>query len=166
MDQLRAVESAGVKLEEGDAAWRETKLAELGQLALILRVPEDRADEFAARSLLALGPQRWRLHPSPTMFEGLWGDQRLFDLYRSLEVPVMVLLAPRLPPAIPDEFAPLLSAYRRGLARAFATLDAEQANVEVVTLEEAHHNSIVGRHAEVTAAAVKAFLGAAGYPPE
>jgi hypothetical protein len=35
-----------------------------------------------------------------------------------------------------------------------------------VTLDEAHHNSIVGRHAEVTAAAVKAFLGAAGYPPE
>lgn len=166
IEQLRAVEQAGVTLEEGDAEWRDKKLAELRQMALILRVPEDRAGEFAARSLVAVGPERWRLHPSPTMFEGLWGDQRMFDLYRSLKVPVMVLLAPRLPPAIPDDFAPFLSAYRRGLAQAFAALGAEQDNIEVVTLDEAHHNSIVGRHAEATAAAVKTFLGATGYPPE
>lgn len=166
MAKLQAVEQGGVALEEGDAAWRDKKLAELRQMALLLRVPEDRADEFAARSLLAVGANRWRLHPSPVMFDGLWGDQRMFDLYRSLRVRAMVLLAPRLPPAIPDDFAPLLASYRRGLARAFADLASEQDNVEVVTLEEAHHNSIVGRHAEATAAAVKAFLGAAGYPPE
>ena len=164
IQQLQSVEQAGVVLEEGDAAWREKKLAELRQMALVLRVPEDRADDFAARSLMAVGEERWRLHPSPTMFEGLWGDQRMFDLYRSLTVPVMVLLAPRLPPAIPEDFAPLLSAYRRGLARAFAQLAAVQDNIEVVTLEEAHHNSIVGRYAEATAAAVKTFLDTAGYP--
>ena len=165
IEQLQSVEQAGVKLEEGDAAWRSDKLAELRQMALVLRVPEDRADEFAARSLLAIGEGRWRLHPSPTMFEGLWGDQHMFDLYRTLKVPVMVLLAPRLPPAVPEDFAPLLSAYRRGLARAFAVLSAEQANIEVVTLDDAHHNSIVGRHAQATAAAVRSFLDSAGYPP-
>lgn len=166
IQQLQAVEQAAVTLQEGDATWREAKLDELRQMALVMRVPEERADDFAARSLLALGEDRWRLHPSPTMFEGLQGDQRMFDLYRSLKSPVMVLLAPRLPPGMPEDFTPLLSAYRRGLARAFTELAAEQDNIEVITLDEAHHNSIVGRHAETTATAVKNFLTATGYPAQ
>ena len=164
--RMQALEQSGAALAEGDAGWRAEKLVELRQMALMMRVPEDRADDFAARSLLDLGEGRWRLHPGPTMMEGLLGDQRMFDLYRSTTAPVMVLLAPRIPPTVPEDYAPVLAAYRRGLDRAHAALAAEQDNITVVTLEEANHNSIVARHAEQTATAVKQFLTAKGYPPQ
>ena len=72
-------------------------------------------------------------------------------------------LAPGLPPGLPEAVSAPLAAYRRGLARAFAERVEPRPSARVVTLHDAHHNSVLGRHAPPTAEAIDSFLVDRGY---
>lgn len=147
---------------EGDDEWRARAWDRLRQQNLALGLREDVADEFTERSFLSDGPGRWKQRPSPALMEGLRGDQKMFEVYRSVECPLLVVLAPVLPP-VPEFAVPLMEAYRRGLDRAFAELARERPSVTVVTLDDVDHQSIAGRHATVVAAAMTDFLSELGY---
>ncbi|HLJ07665.1 MAG TPA: alpha/beta hydrolase [Acidimicrobiia bacterium] len=149
--------------KEGDDAWKALARERLRAQNLALGVPEDEVDEFTDRSFLSERPGHWRQRPGPALMEGLRGDQRMFDVYRSVECPLLVVLAPALPPVVPEFAVPLMEAYRRGLAKAFADLARERPTVRVVTLDGVDHQSIAGRHAVVVAAAMTAFLSDVGY---
>jgi pimeloyl-ACP methyl ester carboxylesterase len=125
-------------------------------------VPEARIDEFTERNFLALEEGRWRQHPSPTMMDGLQGDLRLFDLYRRVECPLLLFncTGPTPEGILPPEMEALMAAYRRGLRRALAELAAEQPNVSVVELPDAHHNAVLTGEARAASKEVRAFLAA------
>lgn len=148
---------------EGDDAWKAQAWERLRAQNLALGVGENEVDEFTERSFVSAGAGHWKQRPGPALMEGLRGDQKLFDVYRSVECPLLVVLAPALPPVVPEFAVPLMEAYRRGLDRAFADLARERPSVRVVTLDGVDHNSIAGRHAVVVAAAMTAFLNDVGY---
>jgi pimeloyl-ACP methyl ester carboxylesterase len=148
---------------EGDDTWKRETHARQQQHLVAMGVPEAAADAFAQRGFKADGPGRWRLRPDPVVLESLRADQKMFDVYRACEVPLLVVLAPAPQAGLPEFAAPLMVAYRRGLARAFDELSRERPSVKVVTLENADHASITRADAPAVAAAMTAFLDEVGY---
>lgn len=142
---------------EGDAAWKTEQLARVRAENAASGVPEHLADEFAERSFVALASGRWRRRPSRTMYEGLTGDLKLFDVYRRVEAPLLVVVSGGTDWGPPGAEA-LMAAYRRGVLRALRALGAEHPNVHAVDLPESTHISIVGRHAPAAAAAITELL--------
>ncbi|MGH9047149.1 MAG: hypothetical protein ACRDVW_07525, partial [Acidimicrobiales bacterium] len=148
---------------EGDAVWKATALAEARQVNLALGVPEEETEAWAARDFVNLGGGRWRRHPALDL-GALNQDARMFDVYRRIESPLLIVVSGS-HRGLPEEVVPIMTAYRRGLDRAFSELAAERHSVRVVKLEEADHNSLAGRHAADTVAVVAGFLTDAGYGP-
>jgi hypothetical protein len=58
-----------------------------------------------------------------------------------------------------------MAAYRRGLTKALAALEAEVSNLAVVHLPDADHQSIIGRDAAQVAEIVRTFLTTAPRTP-
>ena len=148
--------------EEGDAAWRDAALVEVARTFRALGTPLEDVPRFAERSFLPLPDGRWRRHPSRPMYEGLTGDQRMFDLYRRLDAPLLVVLSGGTdwgPPSAAD----LMAAYRRGLQRAFAQLRDERPNVTLVEAPDSTHVALLNRDAATTAAVMAGFLDDVGH---
>lgn len=162
--QIRALNEAGIPAGyEGDNAWHERSLGEARGAMRVGGVPEKLVDEFAARSFVSIGEGRWRRHPSPTLYEGLSGDLRMFDLYRRVHCPLLILHATAIQPGLPPDLVRAMTAYRRGLTRALADLQRERSNVEVVTLPDVDHGGIVTRGAPEVAHRVKTLLTTVGH---
>ncbi len=142
---------------EGDAAWKAEQLASVRAENAAAGVPEKLADEFAERSFVALPDGRWQRRPTRAMYEGLTGDLRLFDVYRRVAAPFLVVVTGGTDWGPPGAQR-LMAAYRRGVLRALRALGDEHPNVHVVEQPDATHTSIVGRDAPATAAAVTSFL--------
>jgi pimeloyl-ACP methyl ester carboxylesterase len=141
----------------GDDAWKAAELVKARATHRATGVPDADLDAFAERSFLPLVDGRWRRHPSRPMYEGLTGDLRMFDLYRRVDAPLLVVVtggADWGPPAAAD----LMAAYRRGVVRALAELTAERSNVAFADLPEIDHAGLVGRHAPVVAALITELL--------
>jgi hypothetical protein len=147
---------------EGDADWRELAMVGVRKAALATGAPPADVEAFAERSFLPLSNGRWRLRPSRTMYEGLTGDLRMFDLYRRVDGPLLIVVSggrdwgPRSTEA-------LMAAYRRGLLRALDELAAERPNLKVVQLPEADHVGLTGADAPAVAEIIRVFLDGLGY---
>jgi pimeloyl-ACP methyl ester carboxylesterase len=142
---------------EGDAAWKVDQLADARAMLAASGVPERALDAFAARSFLALPDGRWRRQPSRTMFDGLVGDLRLFDVYRRIDAPFLVVVTDGTDWGPPGAER-LMAAYRRGIVRALDALAGERPNVRIVELPETTHAGLTSRHAAAVATAIEDFL--------
>lgn len=149
---------------EGDSNWKSVAVLKAREALLARGTAQGEVDAFAERSFLPLADGRWRLHPSPTIHEGLTGDLRMFDLYRRVEVPLLVVVSGGRDWG-PRSAGALMAAYRRGLLRAFDELTAERPNVQVAELPDADHAGLTGLHAPAVAQVIAAFLHALGYRP-
>ena len=147
----------------GDDRWREGAVAFMRTMNLGLGVPEADVDEYTERCFRSDGSGQWELRPARTLMEGLRGDQRMFDVYRRVECPLLVVLSEERQPNLPEGFSAMWDAYYRGLRRAFAELAGAKPNVRVASLAGADHMSLAGRHARETADLVKGFLADVGY---
>ena len=147
---------------EGGSAWKDLALVEMARAHQALGMAEVDSVAHAERSFLRLPGGRWRLHPSRPMYQGLTGDQKMFDLYRSINAPLLVVLSGGTDWGPPSARS-LMAAYRRGLQSAFAELTAERSNVTLVELPETTHVSLVGHHASTTAGVIEKFLDEAGH---
>lgn len=144
---------------EGDATWLERARAEVRAMTEAMGVPAGLVDEFADRHFVEVAPGRWRRHPSRQLFEGLQGDQRMFDVYRRVECPLQIFNCTADTPGYPEELQGFMRAYRRGLGRALRDLAAERPAVDVVELAQFHHNGILAGGARTAAAEVVRFVG-------
>jgi len=147
---------------EGDSAWKDQAMIEVARTFRALGVPPEEVDAFAERSFLKLGGGRWRRHPSRPMYEGLTGDLRMFELYRRVEAPLLVVLSGGQDWGPPGAES-LMAGYRRGLLRAFAELMTERQTVRLVELPESDHVGLTGRHATDTARVITTLLQEVGY---
>jgi pimeloyl-ACP methyl ester carboxylesterase len=166
VEEKRALlESAGMASmpTEGDDAWKAEAVAFMRAMNLGMGVPEAEVDEFTERSFVADDDGVWRLRPSPALFEGLRGDQRMFDAYRAAASPLLIVLSSEPPPGFPEAMLGLWEAYMKGLRRAFVELSEERPSVSVVRLPEVTHLSIASTHATLVAATVEKFLAEVGY---
>lgn len=161
-----ATQSAMSGEREGDKAWLERSREEARTEVRNGGVPEELVEEFAARSFVALGDGRWRRHPSPTLYEGLAGDLRMFDLYKRVECPLLIVNATAFLEDAPADLAPALAAYRRGLTRAVDELARTHPNVHVSTVADVDHEGLVARGAPEVARHVKTLLSSVGYEAE
>ena len=162
--RIRELNEAALPTEtEGDAAWLQRSLEDSRARMRLGGVPEKLVEEFAARSFVAIGDGRWRRHPGAPLYEGLRGDLKLLELYERVECPLLIVNAPAPQPGIPEELAPAMSAYRRGLARALGELGRKHPNVGFMTLTDLDHGGLVARGAPEVARHVKTFLTDVGY---
>ena len=150
--------------KEGDAEWHAGALARTRDRLIADGFPTDDVDAFAARGFVELPDGRWRRRPARTMYEGLTGDLRLFDVYRQVDAPFLVVVSGGGDWGPPDA-ARLMAGYRRGILRALGELADTHPNVRVVELPGTLHNGLSGQHAPATAAAMRAFLAEVGYTP-
>jgi pimeloyl-ACP methyl ester carboxylesterase len=143
--------------QEGDDAWKAAELVKARDMHRATGVPDADLDAFAERSFLRLADGRWRRHPSRPMYEGLTGDLRMFDLYRQVDAPLLVVVTSGADWG-PPSAAPLMAAYRRGVVRALTELTTERPNAAFVELPETDHAGLTGRHAPAVAAVITDFL--------
>jgi pimeloyl-ACP methyl ester carboxylesterase len=148
--------------KEGDAEWHAGALARSRDALLAEGFPIADADEFAARGFVALPDGRWRRRPARTMYEGLTGDLKMFEVYRHVDAPMLIVVSGGRDWGPPDA-AHLMAGYRRGTMRALTELAAERPNVRVVELPDTDHNGLSGRHAPAVATAMTAFLETVTY---
>jgi pimeloyl-ACP methyl ester carboxylesterase len=147
---------------EGDAEWLEGVRGAVELMTRMMGVPEDHVAAYVDRSFVDLGAGRWARRPSPTLYAGLAGDLRLFDLYRRVEGPLQIISCPAPLTFVPPTMVDVLAAHRRGLARALDDLTADRPNVTTTTLEGVDHLSAVAGDAPAVAAAMCSFLAEVG----
>ncbi len=150
---------------EGDAEWLEGVRGAVELMTRMMGVPEDDVAAFVDRSFVDLGDGRWARRPSPTLYAGLRGDLRLFDLYRRVECPLQIISCPAPLGFVPPAMVDVLAAYRRGLARALDELAAERPKVTTTTLDGVDHLSAVADDAPAVAQAMRSFMTSVGVRP-
>jgi pimeloyl-ACP methyl ester carboxylesterase len=164
-DALATIEELSLRSAQprsGDGDWYAEQRVLAVQAAMAAGLKEHLANEYADRSFVRRAGV-WEARPAATMMEGLRGDLGLFDLYRAVACPLLIVLGPHQPTGGPPELAGMaavMQAYRRGIKKALDALAAEVPTLSVVELPDADHNSLVARHAPEVAATISGFLGA------
>ena len=160
LDELRQTE-IGASIRTGDEAWyrqqAETMAAQLGASGLKPALVE----EFVARSFADHGDGTFSARPAPTLLEGLVGDLGLFDLYRRVRCPLLVLDTPKATSLGQAHLDAHFLAYRRGLTKALDALAAEVPTLTVVHLPHVDHQSIAAQDAPEVAEVVRRFVQSA-----
>jgi pimeloyl-ACP methyl ester carboxylesterase len=157
--KLEELSSQTAQPQSGDAAWYAAQRELAVQAAMAAGMKEALANEYADRSFVDRGGV-WEARPAATMMDGLRGDLQLFDLYRRVECPLLVVLGPTRPPVPPEleSMSSVMEAYRRGIKKALDALSAELPTLTVIDLPQADHNSLVARHAPEVATAIHEFV--------
>ncbi len=164
IDQINQIEmgSAGAS---GDESWYQDARNALLAPLITSGMKPTIVDDFARRSFVKVGDGIYTTRPAPTLYSGLEGDLGLFDLYREVGCPLLVLDASRSAPTGRRALDAQMAAYRRGLTKVLASLGAEVPNLTVVHLPDADHQSIVAGDAAQVAQIVRRFVRPADPEP-
>ena len=141
-DQIKKSQSEYIPEQaSGDDAWRDALVSEMTTDMGAGGIDPSVADAIAERFFVRADDRTWNLRPHPQHLPLLWPvleSLRLFDVFRSVECPLVIYNCTRILPMPEPGADEMMSAYRRGLARELEALEAERPNVRVRTLDATH----------------------------